>query len=113
LIPYIKETHNYYPTRNKENRFIHQGLQKKNITSTEFICDAVQELSLELQDQNFNLYQVDVKVRTRVQIFEERRTVPGNYYDCAAIDANDLSCEGVEVRNNDHECDPRIDPGTF
>lgn len=68
---------------------------------------------MELQDQNFNLYQVDVKVRTRVQIFEERRTVPGNYYDCAAIDANDLSCEGVEVRNNDHECDPRIDPAHF
>jgi hypothetical protein len=82
---------------------MYQGMQRK-IASTEFIldlglmCDTLQEvseLSLEL-----HLYQADVKIRALVQIFEERRTVPGNYYDCAAIAVNNLSFEGVELRKN-------------
>jgi hypothetical protein len=87
---------------------MYQGLQRK-ITSTEFIlelglmCDALQELSelsLELQDRNINPYQADVKVRDLVQIFEERLSVPGNHYDCAATAANNLSFEGVELHKN-------------
>jgi hypothetical protein len=100
---------------------MHQGLQRK-VTSTEFIldlglmCDALQEFSeliLELQDRNINLYQADVKVRALVRIFKERRTVPGNYYYCAAIAANNLSFEGVELHKNNNKNDPPVDRNTF
>jgi hypothetical protein len=84
---------------------MHLGLQRKS-TSTEFIsdmglmCNALQELSelsLKLQDRKINLYQANVKVRALVQIFKERMAIPGNYYDCAAIAANKLSFQGVEL----------------
>jgi hypothetical protein len=109
------------PTRDKKDRCMYQCLQR-TIVWTEFvldlgiICDALQELSelsLELQDRNINLYQADVKVRGLVQIFEEKRTVPGNYYDCAAVPANNLSFEGVERHKNCNKIDPLIDPNTF
>jgi hypothetical protein len=65
--------------------------------------DALQELSelsLQLQDQNINLYQADMKIRALVQIFEERRTVPGNYCDCGTVAANNLSFEGVKLHKS-------------
>jgi hypothetical protein len=54
-----------------------------------------------------------VKVRALVQIFEERRTVPGNYYDCAAIAANNVSFEGVQLHKNNNKNESPIDPNTF
>jgi hypothetical protein len=54
-----------------------------------------------------------VKVRALVQIFEERWTVPRNYYDCAAIAANNLSSEGVELHKNNNKNDLPIDRNTF
>jgi hypothetical protein len=71
------------------------------------------ELSLELQDRNVHLYRADVKVRALVQIFKERRTVPGIYYDCATIAANNLSFEGVQLHKNNNKNDPPVDPNTF
>jgi hypothetical protein len=67
-----------------------------------------------------------VKVRALVQIFKERRTVPGNYYNCVPIAANNPSFEGAEVHNNnnnnnnnndddddDDHHHPPINPNTF
>jgi hypothetical protein len=54
-----------------------------------------------------------VKVRALILIFEERRTVPGNYYGCTAVAANNLSFEGVQLHKNNNENYPSIDPNTF
>jgi hypothetical protein len=54
-----------------------------------------------------------MKVRALILIFEKRRTVPGNYYDCVVTAANNLSFEGVELHKNNNKNDPPIDPNIF
>lgn len=120
LVRHFKEAEND-PTRDKKDRCMYEGMHKK-ITSIEFIldlglmCDALQELSelsLELQDRNINLYQADVKTKSLVQIFEERRIVPGTYYKHAVIASNNLTFEGIELHKNNKKNEPAIDPNTF
>jgi hypothetical protein len=98
LVRHFEEAEND-PVKDKNNRCMHMGLQRKS-TSTEFIsdmgimCNALQELSelsLELQDQKINLYQEDVNVRALVLIFEECMAIPRNYYGYAAIPGSKLS----------------------
>jgi len=50
------------------------------------MCDALQklsELSLDLQDRKLDLYVANQKIRTAVQVFKERQTRPGLYYEMA------------------------------
>jgi len=50
------------------------------------MCDALQELSelsLDLQYRKLDLYVVNQKIKTAVQVFKERQTRPGSYYEMA------------------------------
>jgi len=83
---------------------MYEGLQRKKITSTDFVldlalmCDALQELSelsLELQDRNVDLYAAKQKIKALVQVFKERRVRPGPYYEMAAKAVERLQFQGV------------------
>jgi hypothetical protein len=72
-------------SRDKKDRSMYEGLLKK-IATVEFVldlglmCEALQELSLELQKRNINLYSANNKIKRLAQLFEGRRVYPGQYY---------------------------------
>jgi hypothetical protein len=108
-------------TRDKKEKCMYESLQRK-ITSTQLIldlglmCDALlelSELSLDLQECNIIIYIVNKKIQTLVQIFEERRTVLGPYYENSRKAVDNLCFQGVSLHKIESKNDPAIDPNFF
>jgi hypothetical protein len=53
----------------------------------------------------YNPYHADEKIPVLNEIFEERRTVPGNYYDCPSMAASNLivSFEGIDNHKSNNK----------
>ncbi|XP_030046369.1 E3 SUMO-protein ligase KIAA1586-like [Microcaecilia unicolor] len=108
-------------TRDSKDRSMYDGLQRK-ITSVEFVldlglmCDALQELSelsLDLQERNMDLYRANNKIKSLIQIFEERKQNPGPYYKTSITAASRLIFKGTALHRKDRKDDPPICPDAF
>lgn len=109
------------PSKDQKEKCTYEGLWRK-ITSTEFVldlglmCDALQELSelsLDLQDRKLDLYIANQKIKTVVQVFKERQTRPGSYYEMAKIAVENLQFGNSVLHKKDSRNDPPIDPAMF
>jgi hypothetical protein len=91
----------------------------KKITTVEFVldlgfmCDALQELILELQKHNINLYSANNKIKHLAQVSEERRVHPKQYYKISTTAANCLIFQGVPIYKKDRKEDTPICPNSF
>jgi hypothetical protein len=53
------------------------------------------------------------RIQTLVQIFEERRTIPGSYYENSRKAVDNLCFQGVSLHKAESENDPAIHPASF
>lgn len=80
------------------------------------MCDALQELSelsLDLQYRKLDLYIANQKIKTAVQVFKERQTRPGSYYEMATKATKNQQFGNAVLHKKDSKNDPPLDPAVF